>query len=165
MQQAAGIDLGAGCGIVAIVLALEKKVKNMVALELQESLAALAGRNVALNGLQGRVEVRRGDIRRVKELFAPESFGLVVSNPPYRKAGRGRLSPSAEKTIARHEQLCSLEDLVWAAAYLVSPGGVFSFCHLLERWDEILKALESYGFQLSHREDVGEVVLVEAEKD
>jgi len=164
MPAAAGIDLGTGCGVVAIVLTAEGKVKRMVGLELQESLAALAERNVVLNGLGGRVEISRGDIRRVERLFPPGSFHLAVSNPPYREVGRGRLSPSSEKTVARHEWSCSLEDLVKAASYLLPPEGILAFCHLEQRWEEIVKTLDGYSFQVSRREDVGELILVEATK-
>jgi tRNA1Val (adenine37-N6)-methyltransferase len=190
LPEAAGIDLGAGCGLVAIVLALEKKVKSMVALELQESLATLARRNVVLNGLGGHhelgrtanrepvcrvevddvarsgpealIEVVQGDIRMVEKMFQPHSFALAVSNPPYREVGRGRLSPSAEKIIARHEKTCSLEDLVRAAAYLLKPQGIFTFCQLVERWETIAETLADNGFVVSRRDDVGEVALVEA---
>ncbi|MFC1683237.1 tRNA1(Val) (adenine(37)-N6)-methyltransferase, partial [Candidatus Zixiibacteriota bacterium] len=135
MPEEVGIDLGAGCGIVAIVLAVERKVAGMVGLEIQESLAAIAARNVRINGLGGRVKIVAGDIRRVEELFDPQEAMLVVSNPPYRELGRGRLSPAAEKRTAKHEWSCSLEDLVEAADYLLAPDGVFAFCHLRERWD------------------------------
>jgi tRNA1Val (adenine37-N6)-methyltransferase len=164
MPDAVGIDLGTGCGVVAIVLAAEGKAKRMVGLELQDSLTSLAERNVILNGLSGRVEVVRGDIRKVERLFPPGSFQMAVSNPPYREIGRGRLSPSSEKAVARHEWSCSLEDLVKAASYLLPPEGIMAFCHLPERWEEIAKTLDRFGFQVSRREDVGQLVLVEAVK-
>jgi tRNA1Val (adenine37-N6)-methyltransferase len=162
MPGAIGIDLGAGCGIVALVLTLKDKVKTMVAIELQRSLGDFARRNTVLNGLNSRIEVIRGDIRKVEELFPPKSFGLAVSNPPYRAAGRGRVSPSSEKSIARHEQQCSLDDLIRAAAYLLKPEGVLAFCQLRERWQEIAEALERHGLEVVRREDAGAMALVEA---
>jgi len=192
MPKTVGIDLGAGCGIVAIVLVLEGKVKSMVALELQERLVQLARRNVALNGFGGRpkggreeserpgrqndagskessrqgerIEVIRGDIRQIEKLLEPHSFGLAVSNPPYRGVERSRPSPSVEKNIARQEQRCSLPDLVWAAAYLLKPEGLFVFCQLKERWEEIAEILAANNFSVSRREIVGSVVMIEARK-
>lgn len=164
IPEAKGIDLGAGCGIMAIVLVLEEKVKTMMALELQEKLAAFARQNATLNGLDGRIEVVRGDMRRVEKLFKPHSFGLAVSNPPYRVIGSGRPSPSVEKNIARQEQWCSLEDLVRAAAYLLKANGIFTFCQLKERWGEIEKVLAAHDFHITRREAMGTVVLVEALK-
>lgn len=152
MPEARGIDLGTGCGIIAIVLAKEGKAKGMVGLELQRRLAALARRNVTLNGLEEQVMVKVGDIRRVGELFEPQSFGLVVSNPPYRELGRGRLSPSPERRVAKHEWACSLEDVVKAAGYLLAPEGVFAFCHLEERWGEIGDKLRGGGFKIRRKE-------------
>jgi tRNA1Val (adenine37-N6)-methyltransferase len=148
----------------------------MVALEIQGSLVDLARRNEVLNGLgdgqvesdvadggrKERVEVVRGDIREVNKLFKPESFDLVVSNPPYRAIGRGRTGPSEGKTIARHERECSLRDLIPAAAYLLKPKGIFAFCHLGERWAEIAETLSAHDFAVIRREEEGTVVLIEA---
>jgi tRNA1Val (adenine37-N6)-methyltransferase len=171
MPEARGIDLGTGCGIIAIVLVKEKKVVQIVGLEVQESLAELARRNVVLNDLGERVEVRTGDIRRVAEVFPPGSFDLVVSNPPYRELGRGRLSPSPERRVAKQEWACSLEDLVKAAVYLMAPKGVFSFCHLEERWVEIRRLLDHVHLRVSRKESIlGQLrkptglMLVEAER-
>jgi len=162
MPGARGIDLGAGCGILAIVLILEEKAKKMVAMELQESMVNMARRNTALNGLSNRIETSQGDIRQVEKLFEPRSFGLALSNPPYRGIERGRPSPSEEKNIARREQACSLQDLVRAAAYLLKPRGVFAFCQLKERWEEIAGALKAHGFIVNRREEKRNIVLVEA---
>ena len=154
MPQARGIDLGTGCGIIGVVLVREGKVGQMLGLELQENLAGLAKRSVALNGLEDRVVVKVGDIRRVKELFAPGSFHLVVSNPPYRELGRGRLSPSAEKRVAKHEWACSLEDVIKAAGYLLAPAGIFAFCHLRERWGDIQRLLEREHLKVQRKEEI-----------
>ncbi len=126
----------------------------MVGLELQEELASLAERNVVLNGLQQLVEIKMADIRRVRELFGPGSFQLVVSNPPYREIGRGRLNPSLEKRIARHEWACTLEDLVKAADYLLAPDGVFAFCHLERRWPEIQSGLKHFRMEVYRKETI-----------
>jgi len=164
MPEEVGIDLGTGCGIVAIVLAMEGKVSGMVGLEIQEGLASLAERNVRINGLKSQVEIVKGDIRRIEEQFDPREAMLVVSNPPYRELGRGRLSPTEEKNIAKHEQFCSLEELIGAADYLLAPGGVLAFCHLRERWEEIAGVLRAFGFGVQRREDMGKLVLVEGVK-
>lgn len=154
MPEARGIDLGTGCGIIAMVLSMEGKVKEMVGLEIQKSLANRAKRNVDVNGLQEKVKVKVGDIRRVQELFAPGSFDLVVCNPPYGELGRGRLSPTVERRIAKHEWACSLEDVVRATGYLLAPEGVFAFCHLEERWHQIRESLRKVGLQIRRRENV-----------
>jgi tRNA1Val (adenine37-N6)-methyltransferase len=153
-SKARGIDLGTGCGIIAMVLVKERKVGHMVGLEIQENLAALAKRNVLLNELKGKVEVRVGDIRRVREFFPGESFDLAVSNPPYYELRRGRLSPSTEKRMAKHEWACSLEDVVKGAAYLLAPKGVFGFCHREERWGEIRRMIEQVHLKVSRKESI-----------
>ncbi len=152
MPEARGIDLGTGSGVIAIVLVREGKIGGMVGLELQRSLVALAERNVVLNRLVGRVEVVWGDIRRVRELFVEQSFQLVVSNPPYRELGSGRFSPCREKMAAKHEQTCTLQDLIEAARYLVAPTGVFCFCHLRTRWTQIQRLLLESGMEVRRKQ-------------
>src|SRR5262245_53489747 len=97
------IDLGTGCGVVALLLARRLPQVRLVGLELQRSLAILAQQNVVCNSLEHRVAIVQGDIRQVPALFPAGIFGTVVCNPPYRAVGNGRLNPNPEKAIARHE--------------------------------------------------------------
>ena len=125
-----GVDLGTGCGVMPLVLVRSAPGTRLVGVESQEDMAALAERNADLNGLGGRVGILRADVLDVKNLLSPSSFDLVVSNPPYRKRGTGRVSPKAGRDNARHESTAVLADFIAAAKYLVRPGGRICFiCH------------------------------------
>ncbi len=117
------MDLGAGCGIVSLILACRFPHCSLIGVEGQPALAALADRNVRLNGLAGCVEIIAGDMQTLPQRYPPESFGVVVSNPPYRPLASGRLNPSTEKAIARHELQGSLELVAKTAKYLLPAGG------------------------------------------
>ena len=78
------IDLGTGCGVVSLLLALDAAPKCIVGLEIQSDLASLAEKNVRLNGMEDRIRIRMGDLRSVTEWYAPESFDQAVVNPPLR---------------------------------------------------------------------------------
>jgi tRNA1Val (adenine37-N6)-methyltransferase len=117
------VDLGTGCGIVALLLARRFPLCSLVGVESQPALSSLAARNVRVNGLTGRVEIITGRMQNLSEHFSPASFDVAVSNPPYRPLGSGRLNPLAEKAIARHELEGSLELAAQTAAYLLPPGG------------------------------------------
>ncbi|MGQ9646239.1 MAG: tRNA1(Val) (adenine(37)-N6)-methyltransferase [Thermodesulfobacteriota bacterium] len=117
------IDLGTGCGILPLLLSHQTKAHSFVGVEIQEGLADLAERNVALNHLEDRISILQSDFRKLKGLFHPGSFDVVLSNPPYRKFRTGRMNPTQEKAIARHEIEGTLEDLVSSASYLLSPKG------------------------------------------
>ena len=83
----------------------------------------MANRSVLLNELEERVSIKEGDIKEAVQLFGASSFDVVTSNPPYMNEGGGLVNPFAAKAIARHEILCSLEDVVAAAARLLRPLG------------------------------------------
>jgi tRNA1Val (adenine37-N6)-methyltransferase len=117
------VDLGAGCGIVSLILASRFPDCSLVGVESQTTLASLAERNVLLNGLTGRVDILAGEMQNLPQHFPPESFDVAVSNPPYRPLGSGRLNPVAERAIARHELNGSLDVVAQTANYLLPSGG------------------------------------------
>jgi len=117
------IDLGTGCGILPLLLSHQTKAHSFVGVEIQEGLAELAKRNVLLNRLEDRISILQNDFRKLKTIFPPESFDVVLSNPPYRKYRTGRMNPTQEKAIARHELQGTLEDLASIASYLLPPKG------------------------------------------
>lgn len=141
------LDLGTGTGIIPILLAAKTEGERFTGLEISVTSADMARRSVRLNGLQRRVEIIHGDIKEAGELFAPASFDTVTSNPPYMTAQHGLVNPDLEKAAARHELLCTLEDVVRAAARLVRPGGSFYLVHRPFRLAEIIRALSQYGLE------------------
>jgi tRNA1Val (adenine37-N6)-methyltransferase len=117
------IDLGTGCGILPLVLSQTTKAHSFVGIEIQKGLAECAKKNVVLNQLEDRISILKEDFRKLKEVFPPGSFDVVLSNPPYRKYRTGRINPSMEKAIARHEIKGTLEDLISIASYLLPTKG------------------------------------------
>ena len=114
-------DLGTGSGVMALVLARMAADASIVAFEQDAATAGLAQQNARLNGLEDRVTVLHEDLLQVRRNLAVSSCDLVVSNPPYRKQGRGRLNPHPGKLAARHETTATLADFLAAAKYLVKP--------------------------------------------
>lgn len=133
-----GVDLGTGCGVMPLILSRCAAGTRLVGVESQEAMATLAERNVSLNGLSDRVRIVHADVLDVRSLFAPSSFDLVVSNPPYRKRGTGRISPKPGRDQARHELTASLADFLAASKYLVKPGGRICFIYHPSRLPELL---------------------------
>lgn len=117
------IDLGTGCGILTLLLSRATAAHSFVGVEIQTGLAELARRNVLLNHLEHRISILQKDFRELKETFPPGSFDVVLSNPPYRNYHSGRLNPSIEKAVARHEIKGTIEDLISIASYLLPPKG------------------------------------------
>jgi len=117
------IDLGTGCGILPLLLAHTTKAHFFIGVEIQKGLAECAKKNVVLNHLEDRISILKQDFRELKGTLPPGSFDVVFSNPPYRKYRTGRINPSMEKAIARHEIKGTLEDLISIASYLLPPKG------------------------------------------
>lgn len=130
------IDLGAGSGIIPLLLARKSANATIVGIELQDEMAALAGRNVVLNGLSDRIEIIGADILSLRDRFPVSSFDLVTVNPPYRKPASGKISPKAGRDKARHETTATLADFLEAAKYLVKPSGKIVFTYLPLRFAE-----------------------------
>jgi tRNA1Val (adenine37-N6)-methyltransferase len=134
------IDLGTGCGVIPLVLARTTADAAIVGVEFQEEMAALAARNVELNGLAGRIEIVCADVLYLRKSFPVSSFDLVVANPPYRKQGTGRISPKAGRDRARHETTAELADFLEAAKFLVKPAGRIAFIYHPVRLMELCAA-------------------------
>ena len=137
------IDLGTGCGILLLLLSHQTKAHSFVGVEIQEELAELAKRNVLLNHLEDRISILQNDFRKLRTVFPAESFDVVLSNPPYRKYRTGRVNPTLEKAIARHEIQGTLEDLVSIASYLLPPKGRCYLIFPAPRTVDLLLALRN----------------------
>jgi tRNA1Val (adenine37-N6)-methyltransferase len=137
------IDLGTGCGILPLLLSQTTKAQSFMAVEIQKGLAELAKKNVLLNHLGDRVSILYTDFRKLKGLFPPGYFDVVFSNPPYRKYRTGRVNPTIEKAIARHEIKGTLEDLISIASYLLPSKGRCYLIYPASRVVDLLLILRS----------------------
>lgn len=137
------VDLGTGSGIIALLIASRFKHALIQAVELQNSLADLAEKNITLNSFEGRIKLIRGDVRELQTFIPDKSSELVISNPPYRRPGAGRISPHEERALARHEINLNLGALAESAARILKPKGSFYIVHLPERLPDILESLRA----------------------
>lgn len=141
------LDLGTGTGIIPILLEAKTQGKQFTGLEIQPESADMARRSVALNQLEEKVNIVEGDICKASELFAPSSFDVITSNPPYMTAQHGLTNSGEAKTIARHEVLCKLEDVIRESAKLLRPGGRLYLVHRPFRLAEIIPLMVQYKIE------------------
>ena len=137
------LDLGTGCGVVALLLARRFPQARVIGMELQASLAAMARQNVVCNGVEAQVTILQADARCAAGLFPAGAFGTVVCNPPYRVVGKGRLNPNLEKAMARHELTLTLAQLVQACQHLLTRRGLLAMVHHPSRLAELSARLEA----------------------
>lgn len=141
------LDLGTGTGIIPILMEAKTKAAYLAGLEIQEDSADMARRSVRLNHLEEKIEIITGDIKEAVSLFGAASFDVVTCNPPYMTEKHGLANPSEPKAIARHELLCTLEDVICQAAKLLRPGGNFFLVHRPFRLVDILILLREHHLE------------------
>jgi len=138
------LELGTGNGIISLLLSI-KPFKTITAVEIQASLADLARRNVKLNNLEEKIQIIEEDLRA----FQPEKkFDVIFSNPPYIKKETGHLSPSVEKSVAKHELKCNISDIVKKTQELLKEEGRANFIYPATRKDDFGRVLKAYGLEV-----------------
>ena len=145
--QAQVLDMGTGTGIIPILLEAKTQAAHLTGLEIQEESADMARRSVLLNHLENKIDIVTGDIKEADSLFKAASFDVITCNPPYMIGQHGITNPDAPKAIARHEILCTLDDVVRNAATLLKPGGNFCMVHRPFRLAEIISVMTKYKLE------------------
>lgn len=141
------LDLGTGTGILPILLAAKNDGGKYVGLEIQKDSADMARRSVLYNHLDSEIEIATGDIKEAVSLFGAASFEVIITNPPYMIGEHGLKNDKEALYIARHEALCSLDDILRESAGALKVKGRFYMVHRPFRLPEILKKMCDYGIE------------------
>ena len=142
------LDLGTGTGVIPILLEAKTPGEHFTGLEIQPDSADMAGRSVALNGLTDKIDIVTGDIKEAADLFDAASFDVITTNPPYMLNHHGLQNDGDARTIARHEVLCTLDDILRESAKLLKESkGRFYMIHKPFRLAEILSKMCQYKIE------------------
>lgn len=141
------LDLGTGNGVIPILLKAKTKGSHFTGLEIQDINVDMARRSVEYNQIQADVEIIKGDIKEASAIFGGASFDVVTTNPPYMNENHGLQNPESHKAIARHELLCTLEDVIREGAKVLKPTGRFFMVHRPHRLVEIFELMRKYGIE------------------
>ena len=142
------LDLGTGTGIIPILLEAKTRGEHFTGLEIQEESADMARRSVAHNQLQGKIEIVTGDIKEAAQIFKPASFDVITTNPPYMLNQHGLKNAGDARTIARHEVMCTLDDILRESAKLLEQSkGRFYMIHKPFRLAEIMTKMCRYRIE------------------
>ncbi len=169
------LDIGCGCGVIGLILCTRYARLTVTGLELQSLLARLTQKNSVTNRLEKRFTVCEGDLCQIRDIdhLKPESFDLIVSNPPYHKTGTGRLNHEDEQSIARHELTADPDSVMAAAAYCVKNRGSVVCVYPAERLATVTTAMERHRLTVKRVQPVysypegnrARLVLIEAVKN
>ena len=141
------LDLGTGNGIIPLLLSAKTRALHLTGLEIQPESVDIARRSVAYNDLSQRITITEGDIKAASTIFGPSSFDVVTCNPPYMAGQHGLTNATQARAIARHELLCTFEDVARETARLLRPGGRFYLVHRPFRLAEIIAVLTAYRLE------------------
>ena len=141
------LDMGTGTGIIPILLEAKTEGEHFTGLEIQSESVGMAGRSVKLNSLEEKIDIVEGDIKEASKIFGKNIFNVVTVNPPYMNDLHGIKNPDMPKAIARHEVLCTLEDVVREASYVLKQNGRMYMVHRPHRLVEIIQAMKQYKLE------------------
>ena len=165
-KYGAAAEIGAGSGIISMLLLTRNKLDHVTAVELQDEYAELIGRNAELNGLKERLTPVCADVR---EYNGRAAYDSVFSNPPYMTASSGKANEISKKNIARHEVAGGISDFAKCAASSLKYGGTFCVVFRPDRLCDLISALrenklEPKRMTLVHADTKSEssMVLIEA---
>lgn len=135
------LDLGTGNAPIPLILST--KTNAMIyGVEIQKEVYDLAIKNVDYNNLEKQIKIINDDIKNIDKEFNNETFDIILSNPPYFKVEENSfLNDNKIKTIARHEILINIEQIIKIAKKLLKNGGSLALVHRSDRLIEIIELM------------------------
>ncbi len=144
------VDLGTGNAPIPLFLSLKTRAK-IFGVDIQSDVCALARKSVELNNLENQITIINDNIKDIYKKIGANKFEIVVSNPPYFKyKDTSRINKNDYLTIARHEVLITLADIVSEAKKLLVDGGSFYMVHRVERLVDIISTLQDEKFGIKN---------------
>ncbi|MBE6824973.1 MAG: methyltransferase domain-containing protein [Ruminococcaceae bacterium] len=146
------IELGTGCGTIPLLWCREHSIKELIAVDIQEDAIDMLKRSIAHNEQNGLINCScitplRSDLKDLKGKCEFGHFNVVVCNPPYKLSGSGIKNPEQQKTVARHEESCTLDDICEAASKLLQFSGRFCICQRPERLADVMESMRKFDIE------------------
>ena len=138
------LDLGAGNGILELLLSAKVSNSKITGIEVQKDVCEMAVRSIKLNNLEDRVQMINVNI---KDFKPDELYDAVVINPPYKPNGTGLKNQKDTKIIARHEILASLEDFIKVSSLSLKDKGAMYMVNRAERLADVLEISRKYKLE------------------
>lgn len=166
------IDLGTGNAPIPLILSTKTRA-HIYGVEIQKDIYDLARRSVEINNLSEKITILNNDIKEIDKLFETDSFDVITCNPPYFKVSEGsNFNVNNQKTIARHEVLVNLDDIMKISRKLLKNNGALAIVHRPERLLEVFSIMREYNIEPKRLQFVypktnmeSNVVLIEGRKN
>lgn len=166
------IDLCSGTGIIPFLIMGKYNPEEIAALEIQNEMADMAKRSTKLNSLEDKIKIYNKDLKDIEFLKEIGRFDVLTVNPPYKLNNSGIVNPSDKLAIARHEVMCTLEDVIKAARTLLKDNGRIYMVHRPERLADIMVLMRKYKIEPKrirmvhpNTQKAPNIVLIEGQRD
>jgi tRNA1(Val) A37 N6-methylase TrmN6 len=138
------MDFGTGAG--AVMLYLSQKTKaQIIGVEIQEDRYLAALHNIKLNELDNQLSCIHQDIKTLEH----KDVDCIVSNPPFFKVNEtSNVNDDEDATIARHEVMLNLKELIESVSKVLKYGGHFFMIHRPDRFAEIVEVMNTYQLEI-----------------
>jgi tRNA1(Val) A37 N6-methylase TrmN6 len=160
------LDLGAGCGIIPLIMAYRNPAVHIFGVEVQSALAHLAEENVRENGMEDRIVILNDDMKHLNTGMTGGPVDQVVANPPFYRIDTGRINPNRQRAVARHEVAVRLCDVMDAAGRMLGMGGRVAVIYPAERLCDLVVEMRRAGVEpkeiqpiQSSREEMPKLIL------
>lgn len=147
IQKGKIVDLCSGNGIIPLLLSTRSKA-TITGVEIQSRLYDMANRSIEYNSLDLQIQMIHGDIKEMPKQLGHGKYDVVTCNPPYFSTpNKDEINENEHLAIARHEILCTLEDVVRVSSQLVRQGGKVAFVHRPGRLLDIITLMRQYRLE------------------
>ena len=165
------LDIDTGNAPIPMLLTYRTKA-HIYGIEVQKEIYELAIKSVFENNMQNQINIINDDVKNYKKYFNNEHFDVITSNPPYFEVNSQKVINNNDiKSIARHEVLIKLEDIIKISSSLLKKGGIFAIVHRPERFIEIVECMKKYKiepkkiqFVYTNSERDAKIILIEGIK-
>ncbi len=141
------IDLCSGNAPIPMLMSFRTKAR-IFGVEIQKNIYDMGYASIKENKMDEQITLINSDVKMIDKKFESETFDIVTCNPPYFKYQNDSLiNERMEKTIARHEVLINLEEVIRTSKYLLKNGGTFAMVHRPDRLIEIINMMQKYGIE------------------
>ena len=166
------VDLCTGTGIIPFLAYGKYNPKEVIGVEIQDDMVEMANRSSELNDITDIVKFVHGDLKDKKLIDSLGKFDVVTVNPPYKLNNAGIVNPNDKLAIARHEVMCTLEDVIIASRRLLKDNGRMFIVHRPERLADIFGLMRKYKIEPKrvrmvqpNTKKAPNIVLVEGQRD
>lgn len=141
------VDFCTGNAPVPMLLSFRTRAK-IYGIEIQKEVYELGNDSVVENGMDEQIELILGNVRECDKFIDTESVDVVTCNPPYFKYKESSLiNENRTKSVARHEVMVNLEEIIVNAKRILKNGGTLAMVHRPDRMIEIIDLLKKYNFE------------------